>query len=556
MQIDMRTVLLLTTITLATCTLLLLEVWAQNRRYPGLLFLVADFFLVTCGIVLIALRGTVPAWSSTVLANTLTVVGAMLGYEGLLRFFGEKRRQMFQGVLLVLFLGVHTYYTYVQPSLAMRTLNTSVAIFLVAAPCAWFLWHSPLPELRSPARWTSFIFGGYGLISVVRVWFVFLGYPRGNDFFHSGNFDSIVLIAYQTLFILLTHSLVLMVNRRILGERALQEEKFSKAFHTAPYAIAITRLRDGRIFDVNNRFTDITGYGREDALGKNTRDLPLWENPMDREKMVDLLRSRDQIRGLDCHFRKKDGSRLEGEFSAAIITLGGEPYTLSSIADITSRKKAEEEIRTLLREKELLLAEIHHRVKNNLGAIVSLLSLQTQRVENAEAVAALQDAESRVHSMLVLYERLYRTGAHREIPLRLYLPPLAEEIVAMFPGGEKIHVDTDMDDTVLGVKETVPLGIIVNELLTNAMKYAFRHQKEGHIFLSAHRDDAGRLELVVQDDGSGMPDHVDVETSPGFGLQVVRMLMIQLDGTIRIERERGTRFVIDLPLPKEMTSPA
>ena len=551
MQIDIRTVMLLAIVTVSTCTLLLAELWWQNRRYSGLLILVADFFAVLLGLLLVASRGWIPDWASMVLANTLTVSGSVLGYMGLLRFFGEKRRQAFNLGLVVLFPMVHAYYAYVQPSLRMRTLNLSLALFLVCLQCAWFLWRHPARELRTPTRWLGVLFGVCGLVSLARMWHTALGFPQGSDFFHSGNFDALVLISYQIFFIFLTHTLALMVNRRLLGEISAQEEKFSKAFHTAPYAMAITRLKDGFVLDVNEGFTEISGYRRDELIGKNTRDLFLWENPMDREKLVDLLQSKDRVRGVDHRFRRKDGSRLDGNVSAALISFGGETYALSSIADITARKKAEDEVRNLLREKEILLAEIHHRVKNNLGAIGSLLYLQIQRLQNAEAISALQDAESRVRSMLILYDRLHRTGAQRAISLELYLAPLAREIVDMFPGGERVHVDTEIDDTVLGVRETVPLGLIVNELLTNAMKYAFQGQpEEGHILLSAQRS-GGKLVLVLQDDGRGIPSAVDVENSPGFGLQVAHMLTLQLEGTIRIERGRGTRFVIEIPLPEE-----
>jgi len=214
--------------------------------------------------------------------------------------------------------------------------------------------------------------------------------------------------------------------------------------------------------------------------------------------------------------------------------------------DITSRKIAEEKNTALLAEKELILKEVHHRIKNNMNTIYSLITLQASCIKNAAAIEALQDTGKRVKSMAILYERLYNSAGTRDLAMRDYLEPLILEIVANFPNSPLVKTETRIDDTVLDIKRLQPLGIIVNELLTNIMKYAFSGRKEGLITVSSSRRD-GLIVLTVEDDGIGMPESVDFDNSTGFGLVLVHGLTRQLDGTIRIERGRGTRLVLEFP---------
>ena len=218
---------------------------------------------------------------------------------------------------------------------------------------------------------------------------------------------------------------------------------------------------------------------------------------------------------------------------------------------VTERKKAEDRIKALLEEKELLLREVHHRVKNNLNVIVSLVALQADSMRNPEAVAALRDTESRVRSMTVLYEKLYASSSFSAVSTATYLPALVDEILAGFAEGPALTVLKRIDDVSLDIGKIQPLGILVNELLTNVMKYAFRGRTEGRISVSVTNAD-GAVTVVVADDGVGIPETVDFGRSTGFGLSLVCELARQLGGSIRIERDGGTRIVLNFP---ETSSP-
>lgn len=212
--------------------------------------------------------------------------------------------------------------------------------------------------------------------------------------------------------------------------------------------------------------------------------------------------------------------------------------------DITERNQAEEKIKKLLLEKELLLREVHHRIKNNMNTIKGLLTLQLSAEEDPSVISSLQDAESRVQSMMMLYDRLYSTENFRELSVKEYLRPLTEEIIGSFPNFSKVKIETDIEDFVLNVNTLSPLGIIINEILTNMMKYAFTGRESGVIKLSASIKN--NIAVVhVQDNGVGMPEAIDFKNSTGFGLELVNMLVQQLGGNIRIERGEGTKFVLE-----------
>jgi len=212
--------------------------------------------------------------------------------------------------------------------------------------------------------------------------------------------------------------------------------------------------------------------------------------------------------------------------------------------DISELKESEERVKALLGEKELLLREVHHRIKNNMNTIRGLLVLQLSAERNPEAAASLKDAESRIQSMIMLYDRLDRTENFREMSIKEYLEPLIREIVGSFNNSRMVTIKTDIDDFILDVQNLSPLGIIVNELITNIMKYAFPGNNSGTIWVSASHI-RGVVSLHIRDNGAGIPESVDFKKSTGFGLDLVSMLTEQIGGSIRIERGNGTGFVIE-----------
>jgi PAS domain S-box-containing protein len=218
-----------------------------------------------------------------------------------------------------------------------------------------------------------------------------------------------------------------------------------------------------------------------------------------------------------------------------------------TVQDVTERKQAEERVKTLLKEKELLLREVHHRLKNNMLVMMTMLTLQTKTLKSPEAVAALEDVKGRLQSQYVLYDKLYSKDKLKEMSTTDYIPALVNKIIGAFPNKASIKIETQIDEFLLGVETCFPLGILINELLTNCLKYAFIGRDDGLIIVSATIKDH-LVTLVIEDNGIGLPESIDLKTSCGFGLKLVGMLTSQLYGTIRIEREKGTRFILEFEI--------
>lgn len=350
--LDIRTIVFNGTVTSFICALVLLLLWQQNRRrFAGTGFWFADLALQTATFALLGLRGLIPDWISFALANTMALVGALLGYIGLEQFTGKKGPQLQNYLLLAVFLCVHTYFYYVRPDLAARSLIFSLAMLILCFQCFWLLLFRVDPGARSWTLGVGIVFGGYCLVNLVRIVHYFSAAPSVNDYFRLPYFDTLILIAYHALLVLLTYSLALMVNKRLLLGIRTQEEKFSKAFHSSPYAITLSRLSDGIVLEVNDGFVTLSGHPAAEVLGKKSSDLHLWVRPEDRDLLIGELSRSGKVQGKEVQIRRKSGEIMTGIFSAEIIRIEGEECVLSSTADISKRKEVE-------REREQLIVEL------------------------------------------------------------------------------------------------------------------------------------------------------------------------------------------------------
>lgn len=221
--------------------------------------------------------------------------------------------------------------------------------------------------------------------------------------------------------------------------------------------------------------------------------------------------------------------------------------SLGTIQDITNQIQTENEIKKQLEEKEIILKEVHHRIKNNFTSIGSLLSLQVNSLTNPEAVSALKDAIGRVSSMQILYEKLLLDDNYYTASLKQYLENLVDEITNLFPASINIAVKKQIDDIRLDTKRLFPVGIIVNELLTNIIKYGFPGRESGLIHISLKKNE-GNIILTIHDNGVGLPENFDINEQKGFGLLLIKMLSRQLNGNFTIENNNGTRSTLEFTI--------
>ena len=241
--------------------------------------------------------------------------------------------------------------------------------------------------------------------------------------------------------------------------------------------------------------------------------------------------------------RTKDGRSIPVELSLQRFSLEGGEAVIANARDITERKRAQDEINSSLNEKEVLLREIHHRVKNNLQVISSLLNLQASMTEDAATKAMLEESRHRVRSMALIHESLYRARNLASIDFADYLRALTREILHTF-GRSDIACNLELASVGLSVDKAIPSGLIVNELLTNALKHAFPHGRSGSIGLRLQAEESGQVRIVVHDDGAGFPRGFDLAAATTMGLTIVRTLVEQIRGTISLESKHGTTLTI------------
>jgi two-component sensor histidine kinase len=217
--------------------------------------------------------------------------------------------------------------------------------------------------------------------------------------------------------------------------------------------------------------------------------------------------------------------------------------SLVSFMDITGRRNAEEEIKKQLLEKETLLKEVHHRIKNNISSIECLLALQADASDNSDAKTALHEAISRIQSIRILYDKLLIENDYQNISIKHYAENLVDSIVEMFTENKNVIVEKRIIDFTISSKKVIPLGIIINELLTNVFKYAFKGKENGRVVIEIEKDEQ-RITLTIRDDGVGIETADNAVKPQGFGLTIVKMLTEQLNGTYTFENDNGTKSAV------------
>jgi PAS domain S-box-containing protein len=241
--------------------------------------------------------------------------------------------------------------------------------------------------------------------------------------------------------------------------------------------------------------------------------------------------------------RPSGGEAFDVEVFLRKIRLKGQNYILAAVRDITDRKRAEEQIKAALEEKEALLREIHHRVKNNLQVMSSLLRLQSRYIDKEQYREMFDHTESRVRSMALVHEQLYRSDQLGQVDCGKYLANLIGHLSAAHGGvGSNISVKLDVDEINLQPNTVVPLGLIITELVANALKHAFPDGRKGEVTVSLRAKEENRLALAVKDNGMGTLTEEQFEKSNSLGLRLVRIFADQLKGEIEIVRSTGTEF--------------
>ncbi len=332
------------------------------------------------------------------------------------------------------------------------------------------------------------------------------------------------------------------------------EERFRAAMEYAAIGMALVSL-DGRFLKVNRALCEIVGYSEAELL---ERTFPELTHPDDLE--ADLAQAEELLAGRISHYDMekryfhKSGRVVWILLSGSIVrSATGEPRVfLAEIQDITARKAHEEQLRASVAEKEVLLKEIHHRVKNNLQVISSILRLQSAQADSPEVSGMVEDAQARIQAMALIHDGLYRSQNLASIDFGAHLRELSAVLFRIFGRPEQaVRLAAHLEPVLLNLDTAIPLGLVANELITNALKHAFQGRTKGTIWLDLAR--AGReLTLTVADDGIGFPADFDFDSGKTLGLRLVTSLARQLRGHLALQRTGRNAISLTVPVDPSM----
>jgi PAS domain S-box-containing protein len=341
------------------------------------------------------------------------------------------------------------------------------------------------------------------------------------------------------------------IRERRMAEHALRasEHKFHQMAELLPQPIFEADAA-GRVTFANKSAYTTFGYGPDRLMaGISLLDVV---SPDERPRVFENLRAvliGEEKSGGEYMMRRADGVVFPALVYTGVVYDNDKAVGVRGImVDITEQKRVAEVLRQALDEKEVLLKEVHHRVKNNLQIISSLLSLQADALNDPRDHALFKESEGRVRSMALIHERLYKSADLARVDFRDYVESL---VTSLFFSYQRASVASELDvcDARLPLDTAIPCGLIINELVSNALKHAFPDERKGTVTISMREDSDGSLHLEVRDDGIGLPEEVDPETGKTLGLNLVSILTKQLQGVLDIERNGGTVFHVTFMTP-------
>jgi PAS domain S-box-containing protein len=343
---------------------------------------------------------------------------------------------------------------------------------------------------------------------------------------------------------------VLDITERKEAEEALRkaERELKLIFDSAP-AMIWQKDREGRYLQVNRKYRDTVGIPEKRILGRTDHDL---FPPDIAEKYVsddrEMIRRGQSVFGVE-----ERHSKPSGEYGWSLTDKrvyrdadGNIAGTIGFALDITERKRAEETIRDSLREKEVLLREIHHRVKNNMQVIVSLLRMHSRKTDDANLKHIFADCRDRIDAMALIHQALYESKNLARIDFAAYLEKLCRHIGRAYGIADRsIRMTAETCDATLDMDRGVAVGMIIAELLSNAFKHAFAPGEGGNVSVRLTSPERNAYELIVEDDGRGLPPDFDLRNPSSLGLRLAMAAVTRdLGGSIRAENDGGARFAV------------
>ena len=332
-----------------------------------------------------------------------------------------------------------------------------------------------------------------------------------------------------------------------LQQRISELERFRALLDETNDAIFLSELPSGKFADFNSSACEQLGYSPQEMSEMSINDIIAPGKLEGMKGIIDDLIAGKQLKNrltVETFLMRQDNSQINVEINISLVRFSDDAYMVMVARDITERKEFENALKSSLKEKEVLIREIHHRVKNNMQIISSLLNLQKQYVNDEEAVNVLLESQNRVKSMAMIHEKLYKTNNFSEINFGDYIKSLVDDLFRSY-GADPVQIKKKMifDEIMLGLETAIPCGLIISELVTNTLKYAFPNHMEGEFRIEMYEIE-GLYHLIISDNGVGMPPDINFDKTETLGLILVNTLVNQLEGTVQLESNNGTQFKI------------
>ncbi len=335
------------------------------------------------------------------------------------------------------------------------------------------------------------------------------------------------------------------ITERKKADEALRlSNNYNRSLIEASLDPLITIGPDGGVNDVNMATEKVTGYSRVELIGS---DFSVYFTEPEKAREVYQLVFKDGfVRDYPLKIQHKNGDVTSVLYNASVYRdeSGDVVGVFAAARDVTKLNKAKNDLKKTIKEKNVLLSEVHHRVKNNMQIISSLLNLQTHYVSDDKTISILKESQDRVKAMAILYEKLYLSDDLTEINFEEYIQGLIKGLFYTHNVEEgQISTTIEIENIFLNIETSIPCGLIISELVSNSLKHAFSNGRKGKISLSL-QSVGDKFELIVSDNGIGFPEDLDFRNTDSLGLQLVNNLVNQIDGEISLEKSHGTQFKI------------
>ncbi len=547
------------------------------KQYPGARCLILSFLFMNIASVLVLFRDVISSlFVSIFITNTFYIASFLCLYSGALRFLGHRENRPFMLLSVLLFLAGFIYYTFISINFHIRSILILTLSALILLNTAATL----LPQRHKGHLATLIVMLILAALSQLgRAWIVATD-PELTSVFDTSSIYSLLVLSYILSHIGIALGVFHILNQRLISQIDEVRNKFENLFQIAPDAMLISRLRDGMLMEINQSFSQLTGYSYQEAYGKTTAELRLWAKPSDRDSVIEALQNHSFLRNLEFTFRNREGLLLTGLVSARAVNLQNEPHIFMVIKDITERRLKDREIQRYNRQLEEINASkdkffsiVAHDLRGPLGTIAGMIEVISANLDTfgrEQMHTLIQTLSTTAANTYKLLENLLewakiQTGSKKPQPQEVnvlalinQLRPLNEEM-ALQKGISLRFFDTEPPSVLCDRDMT---GTIFRNLITNAIKYSSKggvitidFQMEG-AFVNFSVTDTGvgmskeQLETLFETDKSISTRGTNHETGTGLGLILCKELVEVQGGKIGVEsvEGKGSRFHFTLPL--------